>query len=103
MVKTHQFSNGQNAENFKWSKRKILKPSKHINGKTVKMKKKNPAYGRQSISTDADSSTDTTVGLTKNTPKPIFLKNGKNHPKCKKSKTSRNMPKLAIRPLTRGL
>ena len=41
MVKTQQFSNGQNAEIFKWSKRKILKPSKHINGKTVKIKKKN--------------------------------------------------------------
>ena len=28
----------------------------------------------------------------------IFLKNGKNHLKCKNSKTSRNMPKLAIYP-----
>ena len=34
---------------------------------------------------------------------PIFLKNGKNHPKRKNSKTSRDMPKLAIRPSTRGL
>ena len=34
---------------------------------------------------------------------PIFLKNGKNHPKRKNSKTSRDMPKLAIHPLTRGL
>ena len=33
----------------------------------------------------------------------IFLKNGKNHPKRKNSKTSRDTPKLAIRPLTRGL
>ena len=32
--------------------------------------------------------------------KQIFLKNGKNHPK---RKTSRDMPKLAICPLTRGL
>ena len=40
MVKTQQFSNGQNAEIFKWSKCKILKTSKHINGKTVKIKKK---------------------------------------------------------------
>ena len=31
------------------------------------------------------------------------LKNRKNHPKCKNSKTSKNMPRLAICPLTRGL
>ena len=38
------------------------------------------------------------------TPKnPIFLRNGKNHPKRKNSKTSKDMPKLAIRSLTRGL
>ena len=55
------------------------------------------------LSTDADSSTDTIVGWTKITPKPFFLKNGKNHPKRKNSKMSRNIPKLAIRPLTRGL
>ena len=30
---------------------------------------KNPAYGRQSISTDADSSTDAIGGWTKNTQK----------------------------------
>ena len=47
MVKTQQFSNGQNAEIFKWSKRKILKPSKHINGKTVKMKKKKKFNGQK--------------------------------------------------------
>ena len=34
---------------------------------------------------------------------PIFLKSGKNHPKRKNSKTSRNMPKLAIHPSTTGL
>ena len=33
----------------------------------------------------------------------IFLKHGKNHLKRKNSKTSRNMLKLVIRPLTRGL
>ena len=33
----------------------------------------------------------------------FFLKNRKNYPKRKTSKTSRNMPKLAIRPSTRGL
>ena len=34
---------------------------------------------------------------------PIFLKNRKNHAKRKNSKMSRDMPKLAIRPSTRGL
>ena len=34
---------------------------------------------------------------------PIFLTSGKNHSKRKNSKTSRNKPKLAIYPLTRGL
>ena len=34
---------------------------------------------------------------------PDFFKNRKNHPKGKNSKTSRNMPKLAICPSTRGL
>ena len=56
------------------------------------------------LSTDADSSTNTTVGWTNNTQKTeFFLKAEKNIPKCKNSKTSRNMQKLAIRPLTRGL
>ena len=35
--------------------------------------------------------------------KGLFFFNGKNHRKRKNSKTSRNMPKLAIRPTTRGL
>ena len=34
---------------------------------------------------------------------PIFLKNAKNHPKRKNTKKSRDMPKLEIHPLTRGL
>ena len=34
---------------------------------------------------------------------PRIPKNRKNHPKSKNSKTSRDMPKLAIRPSTRGL
>ena len=34
---------------------------------------------------------------------PIFLKNGKNHQKCKNSKMSRDMSKLALRPLTWSL
>ena len=54
------------------------------------------------LSTDADSSTDAIGGWTKNTPKPNFFENGKNHAKCKNSKKSRNMPKLAIRSSTRG-
>ena len=42
-------------------------------------------------------------GGTRISKNPIFLKNGKNHPKRKNSKTSRDMPKLAIRPSTWGL
>ena len=34
---------------------------------------------------------------------PIFLKNGNNHLKLKNSKTSRDMPKFTLCPLTRGL
>ena len=56
------------------------------------------------LSTDADSRTNAIGGWTKNTPKPdFFLKTEKIIPKQKNSKTSRDMPKLAIRPLTRGL
>ena len=55
------------------------------------------------LSTDADSSTNTTLGLTMNTPKSILKKNKTNLFKRKNSKTSRNMPKLAILPSTRGL
>ena len=48
------------------------------------------------FSTDADSSTDTTVGWTKNTPKPTcFEKQKKIIQNPKNSKTSKNMPKLA--------
>ena len=74
--------------------------------------KKIPHTGDKDLSTDADSSTDTTVypetqfflktkkedsnpsgsvvsGWTKNTPKPeLFEKQQKNHPKRKNSKTS---------------
>ena len=63
-----------------------------------KEKKKFLLLETKHLSTDADSSTDA-VGWTKNTQKPdFFLKNGKNHPKLK-----RDMPKLEICPLTRGL
>ena len=55
------------------------------------------------IWTDADSSTNTTVGWTKNTRKPNFFENQKIHPNRNYSKTSRNMPKIVIRPSTRGL
>ena len=48
--------------------------------------------------------TDAIGGWTKVTQKPnFFLKNGKNHQKCKNSERPRNMTKFAIRPLTRGL
>ena len=54
--------------------------------------------------TDADSSTNTTVGCTKNIQKPFFFGKTEKSLKTKtKSKTSRNMPKLPIRPSTRGL
>ena len=65
--------------------------------------KKSRIRETKQLSTDAYSSTDAIGGWTKNTPKPDILKNGKNHPKRKNSKTSRDMPQLAIRPLTRGL
>ena len=54
-------------------------------------------------STDADSSTNAIEGWTKNTPKTNFLKNGKNHSKRKNSEASKNMTKLTILSLTRGL
>ena len=53
---------------------------------------------------DADNSTDSTVGWTTNTQKPKKTKKKqKNYPKQKNSKMSRDMPKLAIYPLTRAL
>ena len=53
--------------------------------------------------TDADSSTDTTVGWTKNTQKPNFFEKQKKSSKSQKLKKSRDMPILAIYPSTRGL
>ena len=67
------------------------------------LQKKSRIRGKSNLSTDADSSTDTTVGWTKNTEKPKKKLNLKNFPKMKNSKTSRDMPKLAIYPLSRGL
>ena len=45
--------------------------------KIVQYKKKSCIRETKHLSTDADSSTDTTVGWTKNTRKPNFFKNGK--------------------------
>ena len=67
------------------------------------LRKKSPIRETKHLSNDADSSTDTRVGWTKDTTKPNLILNGKNPPKRKNSNTSRNMPKLAIRPWTRGL
>ena len=52
------------------------------------------------LSTDADSSTKTLLGWTKNTQKPNLFEKQKESSKTQKLK---NMPKLAIRPSTRGL
>ena len=68
------------------------------------MIKKSHIRETKHLSTDADSSTDTIVGWTKNTPKPNFFFKQKKSSKTQNSKkTSRNMPKLAIHPSTRGL
>ena len=64
---------------------------------------KNPAYGRQSISWPMRIVAPIPQQGEPRIPQnPIFFY-GKNHPKRKNSKTSKTMPKLAIRPLTRGL
>ena len=77
---------------------------KHLLAWHKNYKKKSCIRETLNLSTDADSSTDTTVGWTKNTQKPnFFLKNAKKNPKRKNSKTSRDMPKLTIYPLIRGL
>ena len=71
---------------------------------TMDFCRKNPAYGRQSISRPmrivAPMPQEGGPRIPQN---PNFLKNGKNHQKRKNSKTSRNMPILATRPSTRGL
>ena len=63
-------------------------------------KKKSRTWETKHLSTDADSSTDTTVGWTKSTQKPDLKKKEKI---IQNSKMSRSMPKFMIRPLTRGL
>jgi hypothetical protein len=57
--------------------------------------KKSRIRETKNLSTDADSSTDTTVGWTKNTQKNDFFEARKKSSKPQNSKTSRNMPKLA--------
>ena len=49
-------------------------------------KKKSRIRETKPLSTDADSSTDTTVGWTKNTPKPKFIKKRKKSSKTEKLK-----------------
>ena len=142
--------NNIKTENPKWRRKKTNQKL----GILLNHTKKSRIRETKHLSTDADSSTDNTVGWTKNTQKPNFLKNKKNHPKRKKLKNvwkyakinnmpfdqrslihqetwfpggprrpknpfflkngkitknkknsnmSRDMPKLAIRPSTRGL
>ena len=75
-----------------------------INGFGMVHHKKFRIRETSNLLTDADRSTNTTVGWTKNTQKPKKkLKTEINNQKQKKIKISRDMPKLAIYPLTRGL
>ena len=70
----------------------------------IKKIKKNPTYGSQSISWPIWIVAPIPQYGGQRIPKnPFFLKNRKNHPKRKNSKTSRDMPILEIYPLTRGL
>ena len=52
----------------------------------IKEKKKSRIRETKHLLTNADSSTDTTVGWTKNTQKPIFFLNGKNIQNAKTQK-----------------
>ena len=65
------------------------------------LNKKSRIQETKQLSTD--SSTNAIGGWAKNTQKPDFFLNGKNHQKRKNSEMSRNMTKLVIRPSTRGL
>ena len=53
-----------------------------------KFNKKSRIRETKHLLTDADSCTNAIGGWTKNTPKPDFFLNGKNHPQHKNSKTS---------------
>ena len=68
-----------------------------------KEEKKSHLWETKHLSTNADNSTNTTVGWTKNTQEPNLFEKQKKSSKTQQIKKSRNMPKLAIRPLTRGL
>ena len=68
--------------------------------KTKLEMKKSRIRETSNLSTDTDCSTDTTVGGTQNTQKQKKLKTEKI---IKNSKMSRDMPKLAVYPSTRGL
>ena len=70
--------------------------------KLGKTKKKSRIGETKHLSTDADSTTDAIGGGRKIPQNPIFLKKEKSS-KTQKLKKSRNMPKLVIRPSTRGL
>ena len=73
--------------------------------KKTQAEKKKKYYIRETkhLLTDKERSTDTIVGWTKNTQKADFFEKRKKSFKTQNSKTFRNMPKLAIHPLTRGL
>ena len=73
----------------------------HVNKLVVN--KKSRILETKHLLTDADSSTDTTVGWTKNTRKPNLFEKWKKSSKTQKLKKSRDMPILAIYPSTRGL
>ena len=75
---------------------KLLQAVKNIVS-LIKVSFKNLKYGRQSISRPLRI----VAPIPQNTE--FFEENKKNHEKRKTSKTSRNMPKLAINPSTRGL
>ena len=87
-------------QQYTYTEMKIMPKGSHL---VRKVALKSRIQETKHLLTDADSSTDTTLGWTKNTKNPNFLKNAKNHPKRKNSKTSRDMPILAIYPSTRGL
>ena len=82
---------------------KIIRLWKLIERENYLNKKKTRIRETKDLSTNANSSIDTTVGWTKNNLKNGFFFYGKNYPKRENSKMSRNMQKLAIRPSTRGL
>ena len=67
------------------------------------LSKKIPHTGDKASLDRWGSSTDTTLGWTKNTRKPNFFEKGKKSSKTQKLKTSRDMPILTIYPSTRGL